>query len=266
MDWRSHRKSLAYADFYQRADVEGMLCIHLDEEEHGAPGQAGIVLARAISRPTFDTRELETAIQAARPLRLALRRARRLEALERESAAARALLGDRAVLTTSTDARLIWAAPNAERLAEPFIEPGGLLRDPLRSAVKKLVRMAQNRNDDLGVPVQVELSAQPLVTAELWMSRDARGESVVGIELRSPNTTTRQPVLRGFAARFGLTPTEACVLLGLGDALSNREIARQLSISVETARTYVAHVLSKLGARSRVEAALMLAKAGTNPS
>jgi DNA-binding CsgD family transcriptional regulator len=52
-------------------------------------------------------------------------------------------------------------------------------------------------------------------------------------------------------SRFGLTPREATIALLLREGKSNAEIARTLFISPHTARTHVARVLEKLGARSR---------------
>jgi DNA-binding NarL/FixJ family response regulator len=63
------------------------------------------------------------------------------------------------------------------------------------------------------------------------------------------------PTVSGAAA--SLTPREREVLTLLGKGLTNREIAQALVITEFTAKVHVRHVLSKLGVRSRTEAALV---------
>ncbi len=66
---------------------------------------------------------------------------------------------------------------------------------------------------------------------------------------------------RGFPKHFGeLTKRETEVLALLAEGCSNDEIARRLVISRRTAEHHVAHILSKLGLRSRAEAAAYVAR------
>ncbi|MEU6554310.1 response regulator transcription factor [Streptomyces sp. NPDC046915] len=60
----------------------------------------------------------------------------------------------------------------------------------------------------------------------------------------------------------GLTPRECEVLTLLGQAMSNTQIARRLHIEESTVKTHVQGVLTKLGVRTRVQAALMASRAG----
>jgi DNA-binding NarL/FixJ family response regulator len=52
-----------------------------------------------------------------------------------------------------------------------------------------------------------------------------------------------------------LTPTEVKVAALVAEGLSNPQIAAQLFLSHRTVSTHVSHILSKLGARSRIDIA-----------
>jgi len=59
-----------------------------------------------------------------------------------------------------------------------------------------------------------------------------------------------------------LTPREREVLQALADGRSNREIAVQLHITVETQRTHMVNILSKLGAHSQLQALVIAVRHG----
>jgi two-component system nitrate/nitrite response regulator NarL len=62
-----------------------------------------------------------------------------------------------------------------------------------------------------------------------------------------------------------LSPREREVLLLLAEGLSNKAIAKQLSISEHTVKFHVNAILRKLGAQSRTEAAVVAARSGLIP-
>ncbi|MBV9313579.1 MAG: response regulator transcription factor [Pseudonocardia sp.] len=59
-----------------------------------------------------------------------------------------------------------------------------------------------------------------------------------------------------------LTPREVNVLACLGHGMSNAEISSSLKITEATTKTHVSRVLTKLGVRSRVQAAIAARSAG----
>ncbi|MHA6621805.1 response regulator [Pseudonocardia sp. DLS-67] len=93
----------------------------------------------------------------------------------------------------------------------------------------------------------------------------ARGDGVLAPEI------TRRVIARlGAPARRpvrppgldDLTPRETDVLACLGRGLSNAEISTELVITEATTKTHVSRVLTKLGLRSRVQAAIAAQDAG----
>ena len=85
-----------------------------------------------------------------------------------------------------------------------------------------------------------------------------------GDALIAPNVTVR--LLAGFAQQSGGTPPqqpieplterEEEVLLTVARGRTNAEIATELHISLSTAKTHIASLMAKLGARNRVEIAM----------
>lgn len=65
----------------------------------------------------------------------------------------------------------------------------------------------------------------------------------------------------GARARWGLTPRETEVLALLAEGRTNGQIAAALFIARKTASVHVSHILAKLGARTRTEAAAMALRA-----
>ena len=81
--------------------------------------------------------------------------------------------------------------------------------------------------------------------------------------------TPRRPTKASLEEILGLTPREAEVLTLVARGYTNREIADTLVISVKTASVHVSHILRKLDAPNRLEAAAIahrLAPPGDGPA
>jgi DNA-binding NarL/FixJ family response regulator len=59
-----------------------------------------------------------------------------------------------------------------------------------------------------------------------------------------------------------LTDQERRVLEFIGEGMSNRQIAEQMSLAEKTIKNYVSSVLSKLGMERRSQAAAFIARLG----
>ena len=109
--------------------------------------------------------------------------------------------------------------------------------------------------------LRVAISVQgPALAAELRALLQQAGHEVV--DAAEPADVVMQDASAGFAAASEpdslLTPRELEVLGAIGEGLTNKAIARKLSISLHTVKFHVESLFRKLGARTRTEA---LAKA-----
>ncbi|HYY79016.1 MAG TPA: AAA family ATPase [Actinomycetes bacterium] len=96
--------------------------------------------------------------------------------------------------------------------------------------------------------VAARIGAKPLAGQLELLAQRAR------LELASPDDGSPDAT-QGLAELLGLTPREAEVLALVARGYTNREIATALVISVRTAGVHVSHILRKLGAPNRLEAA-----------
>ncbi|MGW0434224.1 response regulator [Micromonospora sp. NPDC003197] len=90
----------------------------------------------------------------------------------------------------------------------------------------------------------------------------ARGEGIIapGVTRRLIHAFARSaptPSPTTVAAVRDLTPREHDVLACLGLGLSNQQIAERLVMAESTTKTHVSRILTKLGLRSRVQAAIL---------
>jgi DNA-binding CsgD family transcriptional regulator/tetratricopeptide (TPR) repeat protein len=96
--------------------------------------------------------------------------------------------------------------------------------------------------------VATRIGARPLAGELELLAERAR------LHLAPPDVASAEGK-QDFEEILGLTPREAEVLTLVARGYTNREIAAELVISVKTASVHVSHILRKLGAPNRLEAA-----------
>jgi DNA-binding NarL/FixJ family response regulator len=84
----------------------------------------------------------------------------------------------------------------------------------------------------------------------------------LGRALGAPGPSPTPTPTRGVQVTALLTDRECEVLKLVAAGLSNAEIANHLRISPATAKTHVAHLLTKLDARDRVQLVIIAFQAG----
>ena len=96
--------------------------------------------------------------------------------------------------------------------------------------------------------------------------RMGEGETLLSqdelLELLRLAGQSREEELEARASIEQITPREKEVLDCLAEGLSNKEIAAKLHMSVDTERTHMMNILSKLGVHSRIQALLFAARHG----
>jgi DNA-binding CsgD family transcriptional regulator len=110
-------------------------------------------------------------------------------------------------------------------------------------------------------PVAERLGARPLLEQIDGLARRARLDLEAADE--APARTRMQ--VPDEAREFGLTTRELEVLEHVALGQTNREIAAELFISARTAGVHVSHILEKLGASTRTEAATAAHRLGLVP-
>ena len=198
--------------------------------------------------------------------------------------------GVKAVLQTAGDIEVVWeAADGRVEIAQArALEPDVVLMDVRMPHIDGIA--ATEELTSLRIPALVlttfavddyvdgALAAGAagylLKTAEAdaivdGVRRVAAGEGVLAPEVtrrvldraRAP-ARSAGPGADVAAALEQLTPREREVLAALGEGLSNAQIAARLFISEPTAKSHVSRVLAKLGAPSRMRAAVIARDAG----
>ncbi|MEU1724746.1 response regulator transcription factor [Nonomuraea sp. NPDC005692] len=122
---------------------------------------------------------------------------------------------------------------------------------------------------DLGQPYELALSLFHGARAALAAGDRPGGAARLREAARLAEELGAAPLARlgrPRPAQDGLTERERDVLVLIAEGLSNRQIAARLHISPRTAGVHVSHILAKLGAATRTEAAAIAFREGLTGS
>lgn len=100
-----------------------------------------------------------------------------------------------------------------------------------------------------------------IVAGEYWVGRDCVGEIVERMRDRAfpKDSSARQPT-------FGFTSRQLEIVSALVAGASNRDIAKQFSISATTVKYHLSHMFDKAGVSNRVELALFAVQHRLDPT
>jgi DNA-binding NarL/FixJ family response regulator len=250
-EWKDMQRHPLYAEWAPTKHVSFLLHLRLSEARYLESGATNIFLGRSKEDGDFRERDVLAVAQVLPALLAAVARCERVAAMNTTVPFLESMLEEvegRARLALRADGRLVWVSKAAQRILAGHLGEGRSLPASLVEAARSVTRGGAH-------PATLRFPAGGAnVTAEVRRATATTGETFASIDLRSPIGDLPGELRK----RFGLTGAEAEVLSDVAKGLSNAEIARQRFVSVTTVRTHVAHILSKMGVHSRLQACVLV--------
>ncbi|HKY64075.1 MAG TPA: helix-turn-helix transcriptional regulator [bacterium] len=265
MGARRFRQSDAYHEHYRFYEMDDLCLLRFTSPPFGTPGTAGVLLGRSSRQSNFSQQDIDLAYRLLPAFASAVRRIERFEVLENEWLGLEALIQKTATqpcLALGADGRLLWISGPARFLLGPNFDPKKHMPEKLVTAAKNLGQAALKK---------VALDSAAPTTEHTLTLHDGR-TAQAGLSVC--RTSNGSPVVLAFflsdikggenhcevVNSWGLSPAEKRVLEFLVLGLTNASIAQRLYVSIETVRTHVKHILDKLQAHTRTEAAFLANK------
>ncbi len=256
-EWEEYRKSPTHA-FSTKLQIAKYLHVRLTDTEHQAPGMVGILIARSKGLSDFTVDDELLMARLVPSLRIFVQRSRQIEWRMQVSSALETLINEDwpPKLVLDANGSLIWASTHA-------VSQLGMDEGCGRKIPEAMVRNARRfgglkkptSGSSLPFPnLNILCKGKTPVRVEMRPIQDAFGGRFILCELW---TNDPSPAVEELARAAHLTPAESEVLVWLTRGLSNREIAEQRFVSLDTVHTHVQRILSKLGVDSRVRAILL---------
>jgi len=173
-----------------------------------------------------------------------------------EAAAYLALCRAEVMRTADSPAREAWAtaAGDWQRLGQPYAEAYARWRQAEAVLVAGHERAQATAPLTAAREAAARLGARPLLREIDALARAARLDVAPADEAAAAAASP--------PSDLGLTARELDVVRLIGEGCTNRQIAERLFISEKTASVHVSHILSKLNAENRVQAAGIAHRAG----
>lgn len=253
-------RSRAYREFFAPGHVEYTANLRITPSGFGEPDTVCLLMMRRPDQIDFTRSDAAMMSSALPALQSAVRRHARIQGSvaggKMLESVVETLVGE-PVVVFDKDGRLLWRSEGAYRIVECSDSTRDPLSASLRVEARKLALRAQR--DPSWRPTAMGLELPPssgprVASADLMLANGPRGHTYVVARLREGKPNAMR--LGMLADNYDLTPSETAVLSQIAQGLSNKEIAAQQRISIETARTHVHRVLQKLGVSSRTRAAL----------
>ena len=254
LDWPDFLSSSAYHEFYNPLGMQQLRGIWITDVPYGTPGMTGVLISRRLRDgpfPEFADDALATLLPALEALR---RRHLRLDAEKTRRARVSSAIGDLLpwpCLLIDRRGEVHWSAPEVTLLKQRTGIPEARLHAMLAGHVARLLR--RSPADRAPAPICLELGDVE-DRVRLTISRCERYPELAIVAFMPKDAGPRQ--LAALASRHALTPAEQRILQSLAAGGSNRMIAQELHVSLDTVKTHVQRVLAKLGVSSRTQAAV----------
>ena len=170
-------------------------------------------------------------------------------------------------ITASTDVRaLILTTFDLDEYVFAALRAGAsgfLLKDTLPTDLLTAIRVVAAGDALLAPSVTRRLIGEFARTAPV--TGPASGAAARGAQAAAQASDDSQPSLSWGKLQRVLTDRELEVLKMVARGMSNAEIAEELTISPATAKTHVAHLLTKLDARDRIQLVIIAYQSGLVP-
>lgn len=256
-EWESYVKGPVYNECTHPNLIDDFYHLILQGDKFQGPNMVGIMLARTTKQSEFTESDTIHLARILPTLQTLIQRCTRLEnQLGSLSFMEPALEANHPyALLFNLKGKATWASTQASSLLNVQRKGKNNSLEKLTEAVVQLGKLYQTRPSQLSpeTTAMIPQDGGPPITADLRVVRTRNGEPFIFVELDAPLLS---PLLRKTALAYKLSAAEIEVLKLIAQGLSDREIAAKLFITQATVRTHVGNILSKMGVRSRIQAAL----------